>query len=343
MFKRKWNKWNCKNFSLLSNFGCFAWTFNLVSIILDDMAKNEKNRKNSTGLAFACWILGFLILLIVFLVKQDDIYSNLKTTRFFERLFGSTPEFIQKHEVKEKKAPEIETVIELKTEKKQNSQENLGREVLPLVEKIDENKSADESVSEQKKENSGAEIKKTEKTEEKPQDVKNEEKIEKSAETSPANIKKEEKPKVPEKKTITVTNQKIYFVYIGEDGTLSRKMITRPVEKNDSPLVTNMNILLAGPNAQESGRGYRSLIPEGTRLLSASVRDGVAYLNFNEQFEFNTVGMDGYQAQLMQIVYTATEFGTVNSVQFLIEGQKKEYLGSEGIWIGSPLSRSSFN
>ena len=317
MFKRKWNKWNCENFSLLSNFGCFAWTFNLVSIILDDMAKNEKNRKNSTGLAFACWILGFLILLIVFLVKQDDIYSNLKTTRFFERLFGSTPEFIQKHEVKEKKVPEIETVIELKTEKKQNSQENLGTEVLPLVEKIDENKSANKSLSEQK--------------------------IEKSAETSPANIKKEEKPKVPEKKTIIVTNQKIYFVYIGEDGTLSRKMITRPVEKNDSPLVTNMNILLAGPNAQESGRGYRSLIPEGTRLLSASVRDGVAYLNFNEQFEFNTVGMDGYQAQLMQIVYTATEFGTVNSVQFLIEGQKKEYLGSEGIWIGSPLSRSSFN
>ena len=213
MFKRKWNKWNCENFSLLSNFGCFAWTFNLVSIILDDMAKNEKNRKNSTELAFACWILGFLILLIVFLVKQDDIYSNLKTTRFFERLFGSTPEFIQKHEVKEKKVPEIETVIELKTERKQNSQENLGTAVLPLVEKIDENKSADESVSEQKKENSGAEIKKTEKTEEKPQVVKNEEKIEKSAETSPVNIKKEEKPKVPEKKTITVLYSNISYLF----------------------------------------------------------------------------------------------------------------------------------
>ena len=99
----------------------------------------------------------------------------------------------------------------------------------------------------------------------------------------------------------------------------------------------------AGPNSQESAKGYRSLIPQGTKLLSASVRDGVAYLNFNEQFEFNTVGMDGYQAQLMQIVYTATEFSTVNSVQFLIEGQKKDYLGSEGMWIGSPLARSSFN
>ncbi len=25
-----------------------------------------------------------------------------------------------------------------------------------------------------------------------------------------------------------------------------------------------------------------------------------------------------------------------------IDGQKKEYLGSEGVWIGSPLSRTSF-
>ena len=64
------------------------------------MAKKEK-KTNQTGLALACWILGFLILLIVFLVKQDEIYSNLKTTRFFERIFGSTPEFIANHEVKE--------------------------------------------------------------------------------------------------------------------------------------------------------------------------------------------------------------------------------------------------
>ena len=86
-----------------------------------------------------------------------------------------------------------------------------------------------------------------------------------------------------------------------------------------------------------------SLIPEGTKLLGASVKNGVATLNFNENFEFNTIGVEGYIGQLMQIVYTATEFSTVKSVQFLIEGQHKDYLGSEGQWIGSPLARSSFN
>jgi spore germination protein GerM len=123
---------------------------------------------------------------------------------------------------------------------------------------------------------------------------------------------------------------------------VSRKQISRTITKNDSPLTGNIQLLLAGPNASERSKGCRSLIPDGTRLLSASVRDGVALLNFSEEFEYNRVGVEGYLGQLMQIVYTATEFSTVNSVQFLIDGQKKEYLGSEGVWIGSPLSRSSF-
>ena len=84
-----------------------------------------------------------------------------------------------------------------------------------------------------------------------------------------------------------------------------------------------------------------TLIPSGTKLLSAKVTDGVAYLNFNENFERNPDGVEGYIYSLMQVVYTATSFSTVKSVQFLIEGQKKDYLG-DGQWIGSPLSRYSF-
>ncbi|MFC2330410.1 MAG: GerMN domain-containing protein, partial [Treponema sp.] len=103
-----------------------------------------------------------------------------------------------------------------------------------------------------------------------------------------------------------------------------------------------LNSLLAGPSAEERARNTMTLIPAGTRLLGASVKNGIATLNFNEAFSFNSVGVQGYLAQLMQIVYTATSFSTVNSVQFIIEGQREDYLGSEGTWIGSPLSRSSF-
>ena len=100
--------------------------------------------------------------------------------------------------------------------------------------------------------------------------------------------------------------------------------------------------MLAGPTADELSKDMMTLIPSGTKLLGASVKNGIATLNFNENFQFNSVGVEGYIAQLMQIVYTATEFSTVRNVQFLIEGEKRDYLESEGQWIGSPLARSSF-
>ena len=130
---------------------------------------------------------------------------------------------------------------------------------------------------------------------------------------------------------------------VDADGNVNRKSVVRQIPKSDSPLTDTIKALLAGPLDSEKSM---SLIPPGTRLLSATVRNGIAALNFSEQFEFNSIGADGYRGQLMQIVFTATEFATVESVQFLIEGQRKEYIGSGEdvwMWIGSPYTRASFN
>jgi germination protein M len=77
-------------------------------------------------------------------------------------------------------------------------------------------------------------------------------------------------------------------------------------------------------------------------LISAYVRDGTAFLNFNEAFMYNKYGIEGYAGQLRQIVYSATAFSTVRDVQILIEGRVVDYLGGEGVYIGKPLSRTSF-
>jgi spore germination protein GerM len=138
------------------------------------------------------------------------------------------------------------------------------------------------------------------------------------------------------------TQLKIWFVEIQSDGTVSRKEITRGVAATDAPLTAAITALLLGPNAAEKGKGCDSLIPQGTRLLGASVKNGVATINFSDEFQYNRFGVEGYMGQLMQIVYTATAFPTVDSVQFLVEGAHSEYIGSEGVWIGSPLSRSTF-
>ena len=153
-----------------------------------------------------------------------------------------------------------------------------------------------------------------------------------------------EEEKAPEKpKPTATTKAKLFFVQVDTDGNVNRKSVVRQIPKSDSPLTDTIKALLAGPESSEKAM---SLIPQGTRLLSATVRNGIAALNFSEEFEFNSIGADGYRAQLMQIVFTATEFATVESVQFLVNGQRKEYLGSGEdvyMWIGSPYTRSSFN
>lgn len=267
-----------------------------------------QKKNNQAGIAVAIWILIALVLLIIFLVKQDDILSVLKDTGFFKHTIGTEPEFVKsfepKESPKEKEDSEVQIVIQTEkpAQKETVSEEPVKKEQPKPVEK-----------TETPKENT---VKET--------------------------TEKEKSPVVDDKPIIPKTNVKLYFVSIGGDGSISRKQITRSMEKTNSPLTTAINALLDGPVLEELNEDCMTLIPEESRLLSASVKDKVATLNFSEEFEFNRYGVEGYIGQLMQIVYTATTFPTVDSVQFLIEGQRKDYIGSEGVWIGSPLSQSSF-
>lgn len=134
----------------------------------------------------------------------------------------------------------------------------------------------------------------------------------------------------------------LYFVHIDDDGTIVRQEVKRQIPSSDSPLTDSLNALIGGPSAEEMRRHLVSLIPTGTKLLSAQVRGGTVYLNFNEAFMYNHYGIEGYAGQLKQVVYTATAFSTVQDVQILIDGERHDYLGGEGVYIGKPLSRGSF-
>lgn len=279
------------------------------------------NKKRNTGLAVACCFLCALVLFIVFLVKKDIIINNLQATNFFGRVFGKNPEFVENHTSA--------------NENQNNDRIELDAEI-PLIINVD----ADTTVEPKKNEQLQSKNDKTDQVV----------KTDLSENKKPTENKKTQEEKKPEQKPVEqpkpqqqYTELQLCFVEIDYDGSVNRKMIKRSVPKNDSPLTNSINLLIKGPDTSKSAeKNCMSLIPAGTKLLSAKVSDGIAYLNFNDAFEINTVGVEGYIGQLMQVVYTATTFSTVNSVQFLIEGKKKEYLGSEGQWIGSPLSRNSF-
>ncbi len=50
------------------------------------MPMAEKNtKKKRTGIGLALWLLAALLILIIFLINQDKIASNLKATGFFSK------------------------------------------------------------------------------------------------------------------------------------------------------------------------------------------------------------------------------------------------------------------
>ena len=330
------------------------------------------SKKKNSGLIAASWVLFVVILLIIFFVKKDRILTNLKKTDFFGRVFGSTPEFIKNHKIDDSNAAAEETEatdLEIdvlpphilhKTEQDESetAQTDAGNPVyadgeMPAFSSNSEFSGAEHSTRAENSisadtalpseypalmpphnDGSAVQAPHTESgggAQAVPLDTGQNH----SASSAQAGMPLP-KPSLP------LRDVSLCFVVIDSDGSVSRKIVTRRLSKSASPMTDALNALLAGPLPEEQSKNCMTLIPSGTKLLGATVKDGVATLNFSESFEFNSVGVEGYIAQLMQIVYTATEFPTVKSVQFLIEGRRKDYLGSEGQWIGSPLTRSGF-
>ena len=167
-------------------------------------------------------------------------------------------------------------------------------------------------------------------------------------EPSTQNAEVEEPTKKKSQETAPLPNKNemrdidVYFASVNDNGVVTREKCVRRVERSLSPMVDSLKALLKGPTKEEAKRGIRSFIPADTHILSASIKEGTAIINLSEDFQFNRYGIEGYNIQLQQIVFTVCSFPTVKSVQFLIEGQKRDFIGSEGVWIGSPLTINSF-
>lgn len=299
------------------------------------MQKKEKSEnkkkpsKKTSGIGFAIWVIAALIILVLFIINQNKIANNLKATGFFNKTGLKTPEFVEK-------AEEPETV---QAERK-NEVEPIGPVEIDLNSTVAETpktaspvKAQNETAKKQQQET--IEVAKEKETTPKTEKPKTEPKTEKKETV----VKKEVAVSTPSTKTMKL---KLFFMTINSNGTVARKEVLREMKKSDSPLVDAINAVISGPNASEEKSGCRTLVSSGTKLIGASVKNGIATLNFSGNFEFNEYGIEGLRGQLQQIVYTATAFPTVEGVQFLVDGEKKEYLGQEGVWIGTPLGRNSF-
>jgi spore germination protein GerM len=133
----------------------------------------------------------------------------------------------------------------------------------------------------------------------------------------------------------------LYFLKLSPEGRLEPASFTRELPAGATPLAATLRALLLGPTLQDKAQGALSLIPAGSKLLSVRLKDRVALVSLSEEFEHNTLGQEGLAGQLREIVWTATQFSSVDAVQFLINGQYRDTLGDPGLAIATPLNRSN--
>ncbi len=99
--------------------------------------------------------------------------------------------------------------------------------------------------------------------------------------------------------------------------------------------------LLAGPTGADANSGLTSTVPAGTRLLSIAISNGVATVDLSSEF-VSGGGSLSMRARLAQVVYTLTQFPTVDGVVFRIDGQETTVFGGEGVTLESPATRADF-
>ena len=100
-----------------------------------------------------------------------------------------------------------------------------------------------------------------------------------------------------------------------------------------------LEALLVGPDGAEQETGLASVMPEGTDLLGLTIEDGVATVDFSAEFNETGLGTCCEHLPLAQVVWTLTQFDTVDKVIFEIEGERVVSYGGHGIGLDRPQTR----
>lgn len=129
---------------------------------------------------------------------------------------------------------------------------------------------------------------------------------------------------------------KVYFVY---DGRTARPVI-RSV---DEPGVAAgaIEALIAGPTAEEQADNLYSAVPADSLLLGLTIEDGLATIDLSREFEVGG-GSFNILSRLAQVVYTLTEFPTVDDVLFHLDGEPVDVFSGEGVVLDHPVDRDDY-
>jgi hypothetical protein len=128
-------------------------------------------------------------------------------------------------------------------------------------------------------------------------------------------------------------------VWFARDGGLVS--VRRTHEPTQAVATAATNALLEGPTDAERSAGFTSAIPSGTRLLGINIQNGVATVDLTSEYQSGG-GSTSMQTRLGQVVYTLTQFPTVQKVRFRLDGNPVNVFSSEGIVLDHPVGRADY-
>jgi len=108
------------------------------------------------------------------------------------------------------------------------------------------------------------------------------------------------------------------------------------VPANEQPAQTAMEILAAGTK----NANLVSVMPVGTKLRHISIKNNIAYVDFNEKLIKNNTGGSAAERLLVAaIINTLTEFHDVEKVRIMVDGKNIDTISGH-MDLSEPLSRS---
>jgi hypothetical protein len=142
-----------------------------------------------------------------------------------------------------------------------------------------------------------------------------------------------------ESTTTTSPPETFVDVFFVKDG-LYALPVTRSVLMPDVAAGA-IEALIEGPTEAETESGLASAVPTETLLLGIDIDDRVATIDLSREFEQGG-GSFGMFSRLAQVVYTLTQFDTVDEVAFRLDGEPVEVFSSEGIILEGNVTRDDY-
>lgn len=127
-------------------------------------------------------------------------------------------------------------------------------------------------------------------------------------------------------------------LYFADKAAMGLVSETRQVNitGDANPFVVALEELASGPRTPDLER----VIPEGTRVLSVEVREGIARADFSEDLRSrHWGGSAGETLTVYGIVNTLTEFSEIKAVVLLVEGEELDSLAGH-MDLSGPVSRN---